>query len=78
MDMESIAFISVTSNNTAKSLRGGSRPGKRGNIDIGRHRAAKKMDMDNFARDIPGPTLFSEAEFKRRYRMRSIVSQDLR
>jgi hypothetical protein len=61
--------------------RGGSRPGKKSNRDIGRDDGAKRIDRDYFCRRSENSGLtpvFTEAEFERRYRIPRDVNERLR
>jgi hypothetical protein len=61
--------------------RGGSRPGKKSNRDIGRDDGAKRIDRDYFCRrseNLGLTPVFTEAEFERRYRIPRDVYERLR
>jgi hypothetical protein len=61
----------------SRGRRGGSRPGKAPNRDLGRRQAAIDIDRDYFGRLGTSP-VFSISEFERRYRMPRCVYEEVR
>jgi hypothetical protein len=61
----------------SRGRRGGSRPGKAPNRDLGRRQAAIDIDRDYFGRLGTSPA-FSNSEFERRYRMPRRAYEEVR
>lgn len=77
--LSSAAIVTMACAKSRRRRRwGGSRVGKRGNVDLQRLTASRSIDRDYFGRRTGLAPLFSEKEFERRYRMPRVVYEQIR